>query len=101
MADPRTDMNIEDFEALAQFLIELKELIRSEHVDDHTQLRVIDHAIDIAIDDNPDAAIEFIHDVVLGRPYSRAPPARTKGPRPAPAGGPHSSRGRPTRRMQL
>jgi hypothetical protein len=29
---------------------------------------VIDHAIDIAIEDNPDAAIEFIHDVVLGRP---------------------------------
>jgi hypothetical protein len=68
MAATHPDMNIEDYEALAQFLIELKDLIRSEHVDDHTRLRVIDHAIDIAIEDNPDAAIEFIHDVLLGRP---------------------------------
>jgi hypothetical protein len=68
MADPRTDMNIEDYEALAQFLIELKDLIRSEHVDEYDQLRLIDQAIDIAIEDSPDAAIEFVHDVVLGRP---------------------------------
>jgi hypothetical protein len=68
MAATHTDMNIEDYEALAQFLIELKDLIRSEPAEAYEQLRVIDHAIDIAIEDNPDAAIEFIHDVVLGRP---------------------------------
>jgi hypothetical protein len=68
MAATLTDMNIEDYEALAQFLIELKDLIRSEPAEAYDQLRLIDQAIDIAIEDNPDAAIEFIHDVVLGRP---------------------------------
>jgi hypothetical protein len=67
MAGTHTDMDIEDYEALVQFLIELKDLIRSEHVDEYDQLRVIDQAIDIAIEDSPNTAIEFVHDVVLGR----------------------------------
>jgi hypothetical protein len=65
--DMNIDMNIEDYEALAQFLLELKDLIRSEPVEEYEHLRVIEEAIDIAIEDNPDAAIEFVHDVVLGR----------------------------------
>jgi hypothetical protein len=34
----------------------------------YDQLRVLDQAIDTAIEDNRNAAIEFVHDVVLGRP---------------------------------
>jgi hypothetical protein len=67
MAGIQTDMNIEDYKALVQFLIEVKDLIRSEPVNEYDQLRVIDQAIDIAIEDDPDAAIEFVYDVVLGR----------------------------------
>jgi hypothetical protein len=67
VAGIQTDMNIEDYEALVQFLIELKDLIRSRPVDEYDQLRVIDEAIDIAIEDNPNSAIEFVHHVVLAR----------------------------------
>jgi hypothetical protein len=67
MAGTRRDLDIEEYEALVQFLIELTDLIRSEHAYEYDQLRVIDQAIDIAIADNPDAAIAYVHDVVLGR----------------------------------
>jgi hypothetical protein len=81
MAATHTDLDIEDYGALAQFLIELKDLIRSEPAEAYDSLRVIDTAIDIAIEDNPHAAIEFVHDVVLGRIFR---PAARHATAPAP-----------------
>jgi hypothetical protein len=83
MAATDTDMQIEDYEALVQFLIELTDLIRSEPAEAYDSLRVIDTAIDIAIEDNPHAAIEFVHDVVLGR-ILRPVARRATASRPAP-----------------
>jgi hypothetical protein len=68
MASARTDLHMEEYEALVQFLIELTDLIRSEHAYEYDQLLVIDQAIDIAVEDSPDAAIAYVHDVVLGHP---------------------------------
>jgi hypothetical protein len=61
------DVGIEGYEQFVRFLDHLGDLIRVTHVDAYDQLRRIDEAIGFAIGDSPNAAIEFVHDVVLSR----------------------------------
>jgi hypothetical protein len=61
------DVGIDGDEPFVRLLIHLRDLIRVTHVDAYDRLRRIDEAIGIAIGDGPNAAIEFVHDVVLGR----------------------------------
>jgi hypothetical protein len=60
-------MDAEDFESVLQLLGDFKHLIRDARLGPDDKLSAIDQAIDEAIGDMPEAARDFVRDVMLGR----------------------------------